>query len=225
MEHANKYNKKNNIYIYIYIYMYLHMYICTYICVYIYICVYVYTDVFVCVCVYLSTHKDPDLTNKCPWFKLKDILYIKPSPQNTTITLQWTILLGQKPVSCFGRPVSYPSVQICSANEQLKCCTTTKSFTKQNFKNFSTKSSTVIPVGENSEVSKNKSISLTLYFHPLQALRPVKIVQGVHRVLLLFSCVILLLMIAEQIFFTQFLNKTDNATIHCVINKNLQWTA
>ena len=137
---------------------------------------------------YLSTHKDPDITNKCNWLKLEDILYLSTTPnsQNTIMTLQWTILLGQKPVLFFSRPVPYPTVQRPSLNEQLKCCTTTNSFVEQKFKKFSTNSCTLFPVGENSEVSKNKSISLTLYFHPLQALRSIKIVQGVHRVLLLF---------------------------------------
>jgi len=37
---------------------------------------------------------------------------------------------------------------------------------KPKFKNFSTNSSILFPVDENSEVSKNKSISHTLYFHP-----------------------------------------------------------
>jgi hypothetical protein len=53
-------------------------------------------------------------------------------------------------------------------------------------KNLSANSSTVFPVSENSGVSETKSISLTLYFHPLQAPMSVKSVQDVHIVLFLF---------------------------------------
>jgi hypothetical protein len=60
------------------------------------------------------------------------------------------------------------------------------SFTIWNFKNISINFSTLFPVCENSAVSKTKSLSLTLYFHLLQALRSVKSVKSVHIVLLLF---------------------------------------
>ena len=53
------------------------------------------------------------------------------------------------------------------------------SFTKPKFKNFSTNSSNLFPICENSGVSKTKSNSFSLYFHPLQILRSVKSVKGV----------------------------------------------
>jgi len=60
------------------------------------------------------------------------------------------------------------------------------SSTKPKFKNFNCNSSTLFPVCENSGVLKTKSISFTLYFHPLQTLRLVKSIKGVHIVFLIF---------------------------------------
>ena len=60
------------------------MFVCVCVYIYIYICV------CVCVCMYLSTHKDPGMTNSCTWPLLKDILYMSTthSSQNKIMTLQ-----------------------------------------------------------------------------------------------------------------------------------------
>jgi len=83
--------------IWIYTCRYICRYVCTYVCMYVhFLCIYICT----CVSMYLSTHKVHDIKNRWTWPKLKDTLYlsITRNSQNTIITLQWTALLGHKPV-------------------------------------------------------------------------------------------------------------------------------
>jgi hypothetical protein len=123
-----------NIYVCICVYTYIYMYICTY---YVYMYIYMYVFKYA----QGSWHnKQVHLAQTQRYFIHKHhTQFTKYNNDFAVNKFTWTITSA---VILVGQCLT-PTLQIPSPNEQLKCCTTTNSFTIPKFKNFYTISITI----------------------------------------------------------------------------------